>query len=423
MAPPILEFRTKRNRTPAKFYGFHTFGEPKDYDVDGRPVWCTFLVYENRVIVLPLCTVEENVIMMKIAMEDLSKKHMMDLRLLNAAAYCLSWFGRWECLFSLGSFGVKEHKYERAIDILSLMELDQVIDEFSLSNGSTHIKQMIHHYRDLSETNLVTIRGLFRFILALKSRYPTGRSSATSAKFDHGRALRNSLFAKEKSLNRWPVKGLKHAAEVIVEALKAKRAAHNVCSCGMTRQEVHDAVRLHIGDTGLIDHVMELMNNVIVGKYVVQHAVSELAVQVILYSKHFVKDWPFRDGNDDSLRLICRLTMNSIDSNAYSTDEEVQDEEILLGINESGRELLVRSCELDLESELRYEGEAENRTVTCKCTAQDVDGEQMEWCRVIYVKRGSICSAMVLKILKQCIDCLCAMCVAVPGTSANAVRF
>lgn len=36
-------------------------------------------------------------------------------------------------------------------------------------------------------------------------------------------------------------------------------------SGGMTRQDLRDAARLHIGDRGLMDHVLKEMNNVIVG--------------------------------------------------------------------------------------------------------------------------------------------------------------
>lgn len=85
MATQILESHTKRNRTPPKFYGFHTFAErgfpvsltgafrdnirqflqqcaeSEDYDLQGMPIWRTFLVYEKRGTVLPLYTVEENV--------------------------------------------------------------------------------------------------------------------------------------------------------------------------------------------------------------------------------------------------------------------------------------------------------------------------------------------------------------------------
>ncbi|KAF6171436.1 hypothetical protein GIB67_028087, partial [Kingdonia uniflora] len=62
--------------------------------------------------------------------------------------------------------------------------------------------------------------------------------------------------------SRCPKRRLEYAAEVIVEALKERQG-------GMSRQEVKDAARLHIGDTGLLDFVIKSINNYIVGNYVV----------------------------------------------------------------------------------------------------------------------------------------------------------
>ncbi|KAL8472341.1 hypothetical protein ACS0TY_028904 [Phlomoides rotata] len=455
----------------------------------------------------------------QITIEDSSKKHMMDLRLLYGIAYGHSWFGKWGYRFCHGSFGVKEHNYERAMDMLSSLELDQVIDDFSLTNVSSDIKQMIHHYRDMSDTNLLTIRDLFKFMLNLRytpssTRYfaqswssekklifstPIQRCSIRFSRT--GPLLRSNPFRKEKPTkcrkfsnlaanldSRWPVRRLEQVAEVIVEALKEKRATKNVNSFGMTRQEARDAARLHIGDTGLIDHVLKVMNNVIVGNYIIRRAVNrstkvleytiqdfngwkevqlskvqqepieklttgpkrsvyddvsflyehvllgypdsdsvELATQVILHSKHFVKEWPFKDEDDDSLKFICRLTTSSIDPNTnvsynfpsseyivvplYATIgdlkiavqnamrdtycvmenvrvieilemEEFEDDEVLFGIIESGREVWVRGCGFDLENDLRYEGGTESWTVRCKCGARDDDGERMVACDI-----------------------------------------
>lgn len=457
----------------------------------------------------------------------------MDLRLLHGVAYGRSWFGRWGYRFCHGSFGVKQHNYERALDVLSSLELDQVIDDFSLSNGGTHIKQMIHHYRDRTNTDLVTVRDLLRFLLTVKSRSPTARYAPCSAtfpswprkelafhtpikrcslKFSTRLGVRSCPFGKEKkpvkcrkfsSLaanldSRWPVRRLEQVAEVIVKALEEKRALNDVGSCGMTRQEARDAARLHIGDTGLIDHVLKVMNNVIVGKYIVMRAVnrstkileyniqdlegetevypskvidsfsvgpgmrsvfSDVAyvyknvlmgypesddsvrssVQVVLHSKHFVKEWPFTDEDDDSLRFICRLTVSSVDINAdFSSDflprecvvvplyatlgdlkiavenamrdtycvmenmvvmeilemEGVEDEEVLFGMIESGGEIWARGYGLDLKSDLRYEGGTENWTVRCKCGARDDDGERMVACDVCEAWQHTRCSGI-----------------------------
>ncbi|KAL2504454.1 PHD finger protein MALE MEIOCYTE DEATH 1 [Abeliophyllum distichum] len=630
MEPPILE-ACKKGKKPTNFYGYHTFAEPgcpislhgpfrdnirqflqecaelEEYNVEGMPVWCTFLVLEKRGLVLPLYTIEENVKISakpfcdpcrcagwshhlvskrkyhviipmddewnkplnegvldlqnhllhglihcngfghlliingieggsnylcgreimdlwdrlcsllhtrQITVEDLSKKHKMDLRLLYGVAYGHSWFGRWGYQFFQGSFGVKEHNYSRAIEILSSLELDQVINDCCQGNGCRDIGQIIRLYRDMSETNLTTIRDLFRFMLTLKSRDPPGRNSTTLATFTYSSkilpkiALWDRPVGKERSMkcrkfskvaanmdSRWPVRRLQNVAEVIVEALKEKRAAKNVGSSGMTRQEARDAARIHIGDTGLIDHVLKAMNNVIVGNYIVRRAVNrstrvleysiqdlkggtridpimiprpmmfgksvyfdvtylyknvlqccysesnyvKLAVQTIMDSKHFVKDWPFRDEADDLLRYICQVMPSSIDlKNELTRDfppaeyivvplhatigdlklavqsamrdtycvmeqllvtdiveiEGVDDEEVLFGLIESGAQLQVRVSGLDWGTDLRYEGGADTWTVRCKCGALDDDGERMVSCDICEIWQHTRCSGI-----------------------------
>jgi hypothetical protein len=64
-----------------------------------------------------------------------------------------------------------------------------------------------------------------------------------------------------------PCQELDVAAQLIVEALKEDKVM-KPGSSGMTRQDVRDAARLHIGDTGLLNYVLKSLNNVIVGNYV-----------------------------------------------------------------------------------------------------------------------------------------------------------
>ncbi|KAL1569720.1 PHD finger protein MALE MEIOCYTE DEATH 1-like [Salvia divinorum] len=641
---PVIE---SHSENPLKFYGFHTFAEPgcpitltgafrdnirrflqecaalEGYDIDGMPIWRTFLVYESKGTVLPLYTVEEKVedsdrpfcdycrcvgwshhfvskrkyhliipandewddpidegvfdlqthllhglihcngfghlicingieggskficgkeIMdlwdricttlsaRQITVEDLSKKHKMELRLVHGVAYGHSWFGKWGYRFGHGNFGVKEHNYESAIDLLSLLELDQIIQDFSFVKTCFDLKQMIQYYRNMSGTNLVTVRDLFRFLFTVKSTTSTTRYSTRvascpenkkvtvtthigrcSSKFPTKLALMNCSFRKEKPTkcrkfsnvaakmdSRWPVRRLEHVSEVIVEALKEKRAAKNTGSSGMTRQEARDAVRLHIGDTGLIDHVLKAMNNVIVGDHIVRRSVNrstkvleytiqdlkcddekqlypskvekpvwtlclgpgrsvyidisylyknvllgypecesvESAAQMILHSKHFVKEFPFRDDDAESLMFICILIFSSVDLKTdlsyeftamekvdvplYATVgdlkkavedafrdtycvldrlrvteilelEEVEDEEVLFGVVQSGMDLHVKGFGMDMESSLRYEGGIENWTVKCKCGARDDDGERMVACDICEAWQHTYC--------------------------------
>ncbi|GMY05188.1 PHD finger protein MALE MEIOCYTE DEATH 1 [Fagus crenata] len=107
----------------------------------------------------------------KITVEDVSKKRSMDLRLLYGVAYGHSWFGKWGYKFCRGSFGVAEYNYNKAIEILSSLELDQIIQDFSNTDQCRDIKQIIRHCRNMSETQLVTIKDLLRFMLTVKFKF------------------------------------------------------------------------------------------------------------------------------------------------------------------------------------------------------------------------------------------------------------
>ncbi|GMY38214.1 PHD finger protein MALE MEIOCYTE DEATH 1 [Fagus crenata] len=453
----------------------------------------------------------------KITVEDVSKKRSMDLRLLYGVAYGHSWFGKWGYKFCRGSFGVAEYNYNKAIEILSSLELDQIIQDFSNTDQCRDIKQIIRHCRNMSETQLVTIKDLLRFMLTVKSRAPLKLNNAPAAPAPSSisRAstritLRNKPFAKEKSQNyksfstaianmdsRWPARRLEYAAEVIVTALKEKKE-DNFCHGGMTRQDLRDAARFHIGDTGLLDYVLKSMNNVIVGSHVVCRTVNpttrileysihelgdgikvseqeaeilpkhlpapalvpgidaysdvvylynnvlldypgsnlvDLATQAVLDSKHFVKEWPFRDEEDQLLTFICRLMPCSYDMGTGLKElppgeivvvplhatvgelklavetalrdtycitegfvvmeieglEELDDDEVLFGAVESGVELRVRGSGIDFKNRFGYQGGIDNWMVKCECGAQDDDGERMVACDICEVWQHTRC--------------------------------
>lgn len=433
----------------------------------------------------------------------------MDLRLLHGIAYGHPWFGRWGYRFLHGSYGVNEHKYERAIEILSSLQLDKIIHEFSFTEIFANIKRIISCYRDLSETKLMTLQDLLKFMLVVKSRPEMRKISGSrspilctsirslasppsSKKVQNGRCRKFSSIAARCD-SRWPVKRLEFTADVIIDALKKKKESCKF-SAVMNRQEVRDAARLQVGDTGLIDYVLKSMNNVIIRGYVVRRSVNRLtrkleytiqevkkgtqfqpekatetvelscrmpgndvytdifymysnvildypesnvvkyAVRTILDGKCFVKEWPFRDEQDDLLRFVCRLlpsdgetkltwefpnreyvivplhaTVGDLKSviqctmrdtycvmeNFVVTDIEemdgVSDSELLFGIVESGKDLWVRGYGLDLDTDLRYEGGSDNWTVRCKCGAEDDDGERMVSCDICEIWHHTRC--------------------------------
>lgn len=74
-------------------------------------------------------------------------------------------------------------------------------------------------------------------------------------------------FAAEEATSNCSARKLEDAAEIILNALKNKRSR-------MSREELKEAARSHIGDTGLLDYVLKSINNVIVGEYVVRRVTN-----------------------------------------------------------------------------------------------------------------------------------------------------
>ncbi|KAL8141952.1 hypothetical protein V2J09_014984 [Rumex salicifolius] len=469
----------------------------------------------------------------KITLEDESKKRSMDLRLLDGVAYGHTWFGKWGYRFCTGSFGVEGQHYDRAIALLTSICLDDLVADFRENKANQDIAKIVRCYRDMSETQLTTLQELLRFMLTIKSWTPATRITIrkveassmviTPLKAYSTRAchqVKQCSKDKEKSLkcrkfaslvasldSRWPTRRLEYAANVIVDALKEKRESDPFHK-GMTRQEVRDAARLHIGDTGLLDYVLKSMNNVIVGDYRVCRAINPtnrileytiednpgggssgssaktdmeviepqiskcvvpyssmvypgfdvygdiiwlynhillgfpetesagLAARVILDSKHFVKEWPLKDEEDQMLRFVCKVLSTSIDLNlelnrksgpgelvfvplhttigelkevagkalrdTYCFTERFEvteivrleglaDDEVIFGVLESGSEIWVRGIGLDWKPELRHEGGPENWIVKCECGARDDDGERMVSCDVCEIWQHTRC--------------------------------
>ncbi|KAG2312598.1 hypothetical protein Bca4012_027155 [Brassica carinata] len=594
------------------------FAEVEDYSIRGSPVWCTLLSHEAKSSVIPLYTIEEDVVRSSepfcdhcrctgwsnhfvskrkyhfivpvdtewnlpleddvfdlqthllhglihtngfghlicvngleggsrylcgremvdlwdrictnlgarmITVEDSSKKRSLDLRLLYGVAYGHSWFGRWGYKFCRGSYGVTKNDYENAIELLGSLELEKIEFDFGDHEQCKRIKQVFRYYKEMSEGQLKTFRDLLRFILIIKSHAPQKNKlhaapPSLSTDSPPQKKRSNRLFMKksdalenEKSQgcrsystvaanlgSRWPVRRLEYAAEVIVEALKEMKALKQ---SGMTRQDVRDSARLHIGDTGLLDYVLKSMNNVTVGNVLVQRYVDPLtkilhytiqelddatklveqkkdpvieavplrvvnesksgghvhgdllllytnvllnypnsvsvrsAAQVVLDSKHFIKEWPLWDNSDKIFRFVCRINPSLIDlrteqitelppgelvtvslqatvfdlkqaiedtfrdtyciltnfvvSEIDELKEDDDDSDLLFGKLESCSALTVRGSGIDLESNLKFQGGSDTWMVKCLCRARDDDGERMISCDVCEVWQHTRC--------------------------------
>ncbi|KAL3032790.1 hypothetical protein AAZX31_02G102000 [Glycine max] len=180
----------------------------------------------------------------------------MELRLVNGIAYNESWFGHWGYKFGRGCFGVTQSMYHKAIQAIRSMPLYLIIHHIANSNHG--IPLIFSRYQTLSDQSLVTLGDLFCYMLDLKSRLP--RETCISS-------YNTNTLAVETNC-RWSPKRIEMATRVIVEALKRTKFRW------VSRQEVRDAARAYIGDTGLLDFVLKSLGNHVVGNYLVRRSLN-----------------------------------------------------------------------------------------------------------------------------------------------------
>ncbi|VVB03828.1 unnamed protein product [Arabis nemorensis] len=319
----------------------------------------------------------------KISLDDISRKGSMDLRLLHGVAYGRPWFGKWGYMFSHGSFGIKEDQYSRAIHILSSIEVDKIMEDFSGTRDERVMNMIIGFYRVSSETPLVTLSDLLRFMIAFSSNSPVQKktamalaamsldtavlkpilrdddntkvsSSSSSLDLDSGTdtvlddhqettvippkyVSFDTLAAAEAS--RYPGRRLKEAAQAVVRVFEGGNSV-------ITRQDLRETVRSSIGDTGLIDFLLKHIDKVLIGDKIVQRftnpknrmlqfslrTINPRALEQESKNKRKQKprktsEWksntPGLSAYDDTLYLYQNLLVTYLDSEIYSNASEV----------------------------------------------------------------------------------------------------
>ncbi|KAG6596937.1 PHD finger protein MALE STERILITY 1, partial [Cucurbita argyrosperma subsp. sororia] len=194
----------------------------------------------------------------KVSLRDIAQNKGMELRLLHSIAYGQPWFAQWGYKFSRGAFKVTIQMNQRAIEALQALPLSLLLHH--LVSAHPHIPFIFSKYQSLSIHPLHTLQDLLQFMLNLKSPLPAQNSLQ-----QHSHTL--PAFLLENS-SRWSPKRVEMAVRVIVEALK--RAEFRWVS----RQEVRDAARIYIGDTGLLDFVLKSLGNHVVGNYLVRRTLN-----------------------------------------------------------------------------------------------------------------------------------------------------
>ncbi|KAL6505881.1 hypothetical protein OROHE_023260 [Orobanche hederae] len=301
-----------------------------------------------------LCTVLK---VRSISAHNTLRKEAIYRNLIHGAAYGKSWFEKWGYKFiSIGKPGITEREYNAAVRFLSSLSLNKIIIDSKKKKNRDKMREMIDVYRKVSETPLVTVGDLLKFMLIFQSRIRTDNSNY-SRKFDSEAGGRNPMgfetFVHSMTTDcRWSARRLEHVLCVIIDLLKKHKANNSVGreSCGMSRQELRDEARKSIGDTGLIDFVLKSIKSFMVDNLTIRRVVNpfsrlaEFKIQEILrsgetdiglslnltpdvqfiyenvlegYFEHqvvlsgnvFVKEWPVKGENivNRSMKLTCKV--------------------------------------------------------------------------------------------------------------------
>ncbi|KAI4990188.1 hypothetical protein ZWY2020_038551 [Hordeum vulgare] len=194
----------------------------------------------------------------RVSLVDTARKGHMVLRLLHGVAYGDTWFGRWGYRYGRPSYGVALQSYQQSLHALQSIPLCVLVPH--LSCFSQELPLVVTKYQAISGHKLLNLGDLLRFMLELRTRLP-----ATSVTAMDYRGIMSDASC------RWSAKRVDMAARAVVDALRRSEAP---AARWVTRQEVRDAARTYIGDTGLLDFVLKSLGNHIVGNYVVRRAMN-----------------------------------------------------------------------------------------------------------------------------------------------------
>ncbi|KAK4742992.1 hypothetical protein SAY87_000993 [Trapa incisa] len=206
----------------------------------------------------------------KVSLIDTSLKRGMELRLLHGLAYGEPWFGSWGYKFSRGSFGITPPMYKKAIETLQGIPLLLLTNLSDTIISDHEIPMILSRYQSFSNHSLVTLGDIFHFMSQLEKRIPKDNININIDPISTSGGLPGASC-------RWSSKRVEMATRVIVDALKKVRYRW------ISRQEVRDAARAYIGDTGLLDFVLKSLGNHIVGNFLVRRCLNPVT-KVLEYS-------------------------------------------------------------------------------------------------------------------------------------------
>ncbi|XP_043690688.1 PHD finger protein At1g33420-like [Telopea speciosissima] len=180
----------------------------------------------------------------KVSVMDVSKKYGLEYRLLHAITNGRPWYGDWGFEFGAGSFALTVDAYRKAVDTLSNLPLNLFLSQ--ARKPRTRLQDLISFYQAISESELVTIRDLFRFLTKLIHDAHKQRVYGTTCK-KNGSSSSTVLCV-------WTVADIERVEQAMIKVLRAVGAGGN--SRWVTWNTLRGAVS-KVGPPELLDYCLK----------------------------------------------------------------------------------------------------------------------------------------------------------------------
>ncbi|KAK9270752.1 hypothetical protein L1049_026335 [Liquidambar formosana] len=119
----------------------------------------------------------------KVSVMDASKKYGLEYRLLHAITRGHPWYGDWGYEFGAGSYALTLDTYHEAVYALSSMPLSCFL--YQGRKPRTRLQAVIEFYQSLSDSDLVTLKDLFSFLLRLIHETHKPRAASKKSTFSN----------------------------------------------------------------------------------------------------------------------------------------------------------------------------------------------------------------------------------------------
>ncbi|KAJ4954131.1 hypothetical protein NE237_030963 [Protea cynaroides] len=180
----------------------------------------------------------------KVSVMDMSKKYGLEYRLLHAITNGLPWYGDWGFEFGAGSFALTVDAYRKAVDTLSNMPINLFLSQ--ARKPRTRLQDAISFYQAMSESELVTVRDLFRFLIKLI--HDARKKSVL------GRTCTKDGSSDSMVLCTWTVADIDRVEQAMIKVLRAVGAGSS------SRWVIWRAIRgavTKVGSPELLDYCLK----------------------------------------------------------------------------------------------------------------------------------------------------------------------